>query len=163
MAVPFSCLQCGLCCLGIGEIVRMKECVGPFRYIVTNEIVREEHAVEITPEYRELFADTSVQEEHGSACFFVRRRPDGKYVCTIHPYRLFICRDYGCCNARIYKNGREFGRIKNEYTLITEDTVLRTLWHDEVQTKSLSRKEAVSVLEAAGYSVVLYDLTLEHE
>lgn len=158
MGLPFECLQCGLCCLGIGEIVRMKEKTGDYEYIVTNEIVREEHTAVITPEYRDIFDnDTSIQQEHSTACFFVRRRLDGKYVCTIHPYRLFICKDYGCCTARIYRDAEEIGRVKNQYTLVTEDITLREIWREEIQKKEASRREMESALTAAGYTVVLYD------
>ena len=158
MGLPFECLQCGLCCLGIGEIVRMKEQLGPYEYIVTNEIVREEHTAFITPEYRDIFDnDHTIQEEHRAACFFVRRRTDGKYVCTIHPYRLFICKDYGCCSARISRNGTEIGRVKNRFSLITQDEDLRALWLAEVQKKNPTREETASILKAAGYTVVMYD------
>ena len=124
----FECTQCGLCCLGIGEIVRMDRQISKYGFYVKNEVVGETKAVLITPEYRDLFDnDHSVQEEHKAACFFVRRRPDGKYVCTIHPGRLFICKDYHCCAARISKNGVEVGRVKGKVSLVTKDETLKEI------------------------------------
>ena len=64
----FECTQCGLCCLGIGEIVRMDRQISKYGFYVKNEVVGETKAVLITPEYRDLFDnDHSVQEEHKAA------------------------------------------------------------------------------------------------
>jgi len=164
MGLPFQCLQCGLCCLGIGEIVRMKEKLGPYEYIVTNEIVREEHIVIITKEFRDLFDnDTSIQREHTSACFFVRRDGAGKYFCTIHPYRLFICKDYACCSARIFSKGKEIGRVKNTWSLVSDDEDLKTFWREKVQKPGLPLEKSIALLNQAGYTTTLYDVTLDHE
>lgn len=155
----FECTQCGLCCLGIGEIVRMDRQISKYGFYVKNEVVGETKAVLITPEYRELFdTDHSIQEEHTTACFFVRRRPDGKYVCTIHPGRLFICRDYHCCAARISKNGEEVGRVKGKVSLVTRDETLKEIWREGVQKQpDKSREEITALLRGQGYSVLFYD------
>ena len=110
-------------------------------------------------EYRDLFDnDHSVQEEHKAACFFVRRRPDGKYVCTIHPGRLFICKDYHCCAARISKNGVEVGRVKGKVSLVTQDETLKEIWREGVQKQpDKSREEITALLHGHGYSVLFYD------
>ncbi|MDO5843790.1 MAG: hypothetical protein Q4Q53_01415 [Methanocorpusculum sp.] len=158
MPKEFECLQCGLCCLGIGEIVRMDSQISQYEFVVKNEVVSEQRNAVITPEYRELFdSDKSIQEEHRAACFFVRKRADGKFVCTIHPYRLFICKDYGCCTARIYKDGKEVGRIKNKFSLVTKDDVLREIWLENVQkTDNSTQKHVDDVLKSHGYSGVFY-------
>lgn len=159
MAKEFECIQCGLCCLGIGEIVRADSQISKYEFVVKNEVVFEQNTATITPEYRELFDnDKSIQEQHKAACFFVRRKPDGRYVCTIHPHRLFICRDYGCCTARIYKSGAEVGRIKNRFSLMTSDEVLKTVWLENIQKVDNSQKDYVEdVLRKNGYSAVFYD------
>lgn len=159
MSKPFECSQCGLCCLGIGEIVRMDRKISEYRYTVINEVVREEREAEITPEYREIFDnDKSIQKEHPAACFFVRKRADGKYVCTIHPYRLFICKDYCCCRARIYKSGAEAGKVKGLYTIITKDENLKKLWYENVQmNKNADDKFTESILKKFGYTIQFYD------
>jgi len=160
MSGNFECTQCGLCCLGINSIVKMDRQLSRFGYVVKNDIVRETHQALITPEYRELFeSDHSVQEQNPSACFFVRKRVDGKYVCTIHPYRLTICGSYHCCSARISKDGIEVGKIKGKYSLVSKDDVLGTLWHEKIMNNSmtLSRDEIAAVLAEHGYTILFYD------
>ena len=159
MGGNIECTQCGLCCLGIGEIVRMDKQLSQYGFIVKNEVVREMRQALITPEYRDLFDnDHSVQEQNTSACFFVRRKPDGKYVCTIHPYRLFICKDYHCCAARIYKNGIEAARVKGRVSIVTKDEELQGIWRENVQKHpDPSRDHIESVLSGHGYSILFYD------
>ncbi len=155
----FECTQCGLCCLGIGEIVTMQRQISRYGFYVKNEIVGETKAALITPEYRDLFEnDHSIQEEHRSACFFVRRRADGKYVCTIHPYRLFICKDYHCCAARIFRNGEEIGRVKGRVSLVSQDEELKEMWRELVQKHPDPSREYIDeLLRSKGYSVIFYD------
>ncbi len=159
MAGNFECTQCGLCCLGIGEIVRMDKQLSRYGIVVRNEVVRDTRQALITPEYRELFErDHSVQEEHPSACFFVRRRADGKYVCTIHPYRLYICHDYHCCAARIYRDGSECGRVKGKVSLVSSDEQLCTIWRECVQMQAdMSHDQIEAMLKTHGYSILYYD------
>ena len=159
MGGNFECTQCGLCCLGIGEVVRMDKQLSQYGFIVKNEVVREMRQALITPEYRDLFDnDHSVQEQNRSACFFVRRKPDGKYVCTIHPYRLFICKDYHCCAARIYKNGKEAGRVKGRVSIVTKDEELKDIWRENVQKHPDPSPEYIeSVMGGHGYSILFYD------
>lgn len=161
MSKNFECIQCGLCCLGINSIVKMDRQVSQFGFVVINDIVREMHQVLITPEYRDLFEhDHSVQEQNPSACYFVRRRKtDGKYVCTIHPYRLTICGSYHCCSARISRDGAEVGKIKGKYSLVTKDAHLQSVWHDFIMNTNddPSREEIAAVLAKSGYSILFYD------
>lgn len=155
----FECTQCGLCCLGISEIVRMDRQISKYGFYVKNEVVGETKAVLVTPEYRELFdTNHSIQAEHKTACFFVRKRTDGKFVCTIHPNRLFICKDYHCCTARISKNGEEIGRVKGKFSLVTMDETLKNIWLESVQKQSRkSREEIISLLHDQGYLIIFYD------
>ncbi|MDO5846597.1 MAG: YkgJ family cysteine cluster protein [Methanocorpusculum sp.] len=159
MAGNFECTQCGLCCLGIGEIVCMDNQLSRYGFVVKNEVVREMKQALITPEYRDIFEnDHSVQKENPSACFFVRRRSDGKYVCTIHPYRLFICRDYHCCAARIFTEGKEAGRVKGRVSLVTKDSVLADIWREGVQKHPDPSHEYIDgLMKKHGYTIVFYD------
>ena len=159
MAGNFECTQCGLCCLGINSIVKMDKQLSRFGFVVKNDIVRETHQALITPEYRELFEnDHSVQEQNPSACYFVRKRPDGKYVCTIHPYRLTICGSYHCCSARISKNGAEVGKVKGKFSLVTKDEGLTSLWHQKVmEAQEPSREFIEKILGENGYTILFYD------
>lgn len=159
MAGNFECTQCGLCCLGIGEIVRMDKQLSRYGFVVRNEVVHEVKQALITPEYRDIFDnDHSVQQENPSACFFVRRRADGKFVCTIHPYRLFICQDYHCCAARIFKEGVEAGRVKGRVSLVSKDTELADIWREGVQKHSDPSREYIDeLLRKHGYSILFYD------
>jgi hypothetical protein len=133
--------------------------VSKYGFYVKNEVVSEIKAIFITPEYRELFdTDHSIQKEHKTSCFFVRKRADGKFVCTIHPARLPICKDYHCCAARISKNGEEVGRVKGRHSLVTRDETLKRIWLDGVQKQpEKSRKEIISLLHGRGYSILFYD------
>ncbi|MDD4133335.1 MAG: hypothetical protein PHT86_05580 [Methanocorpusculum sp.] len=159
MTGNFECTQCGLCCLGIGEIVRMDHQYSKYCFLVKNEVVRDMRQVLITPEYRDLFDnDHSIQEKHKTACFFVRKRADGKYVCTIHPYRLFICKDYHCCTARISKNGQEVARVKGRVSLVTKDDELKAIWLAGVQKHPDPKPAYIEqLLSKHGYSVLFYD------
>ena len=159
MAGSFECIQCGKCCLGIGSIVKMERQLSKFGYVVKNDVVKEMRQALITPEYREIFEnDHSVQEQHPSACFFVRRLPTGKYVCTIHPYRLLICSSYHCCSARISKDGAEVGKVKGRVSLESKDEILLELWREKITSDDdPSREYIASVLAEAGYEVLFYD------
>jgi len=160
MAGNFECIQCGLCCLGIGTIVKMEKQISRYGFVVKNEVVREMHQALITPEYRELFeTDHSVQEKNPNACFFVRRLPTGKYVCTIHPYRLLICGSYHCCTARINKEGKEVGKIKGKVSLVSQDEELVRIWHEEIMksTEDPTNDFIRNVVEFHGYSILFYD------
>lgn len=160
MAGNFECIQCGLCCLGINSIVKMDRQLSRFGFVVINDLVRETHQALITPEYRELFeSDHSVQEENPSACYFVRRRADGKYVCTIHPYRLTICGSYHCCSARINKDGLEVGKLKGRFSLVSKDEFLISLWHEKIMKmeKDPTHEDIESILSENGYSILFYD------
>lgn len=159
MSGNFECTQCGLCCLGIGEIVRMDKQFSKYGFLVRNEVVHEVKQALITPEYRDIFDnDHSIQDEHKSACFFVRKRVDGKYVCTIHPYRLFICKDYHCCAARISKNGEEIARVKGRVSLVTKDEKLHELWREKVQKHpDPGRDYITAIMNEHGYSILYYD------
>jgi hypothetical protein len=133
--------------------------ISKYGFYVKNEVIGETKAVLVMPEYRELFdTDHSIQEEHKTACFFVRKRIDGKFVCTIHPSRLFICKDYHCCSARVSRNGEEVGRVKGKFSLVTKDETLRSIWLEGVQKQSKkSREEIISLLHDQEYSIMFYD------
>ena len=131
-----------------------------YGFVVKNEVVREMRQALITPEYREIFEnDHSVQKDHPSACYFVRRLPNGKYVCTIHPYRLLICGSYHCCTARINKDGKEVGKIKGRFSLVTKDEELTKIWHKNIMTaaEDPTRDDIASALKKQGYSILFYD------
>ena len=159
MAGSFECIQCGKCCLGIGSIVKMERQLSKFGYVVKNDVVKEMRQALITPEYREIFEnDHSVQEQHPSACFFVRRLPTGKYVCTIHPYRLLICSSYHCCSARISKDGVEVGKVKGRVSLESKDEALLELWREKITSADdPGREYTASVLANSGFEVLFYD------
>ncbi len=159
MAGNFECIQCGKCCLGIGSIVKMDKQLSKYGYVVKNDVVKEMRQALVTPEYRELFDnDHSVQEKHPSACFFVRRLPTGKYVCTIHPYRLLICSSYHCCSARINRGDVEVGKVKGRVSLESKDETLLELWRERILSQDDPTQEYISsVLDEAGYQILFYD------
>ncbi len=159
MAGGFECIQCGKCCLGIGSIVKMERQLSKYGFVVKNDVVKEMRQALITHEYREIFDnDHSVQEIHPSACFFVRRLPTGKYVCTIHPYRLLICSSYHCCSARISKDGEEVGKVKGRISLESKDEALLDLWREKIVAEDDPTQEYIAaVLNSAGYEVLFYD------
>ena len=159
MAGSFECTQCGKCCLGIGSIVKMERQLSKYGFVIKNDVTKEMRQALITSEYREIFDnDRSVQEKHPSACYFVRRLPTGKYICTIHPYRLLICSSYHCCSARISKNGEEVGKVKGRVSLESKDDVLLELWREKVTAADDPTQEDIkSALNSAGYEVLFYD------
>lgn len=159
MAGNFECIQCGKCCLGIGSIVKMDKQLSKYGFVVKNDVVREMRQCLVTPEYRDIFDnDHSVQKKYPSACYFVRRLENGKYVCTIHPYRLHICSTYHCCSARILKNGVEVGKIKGKASLESKDEALIALWNDKIISQSeIPAEDVISkYLNDAGYEAIFY-------
>ncbi|HJJ46895.1 MAG TPA: hypothetical protein O0X32_01360 [Methanocorpusculum sp.] len=138
----------------------MDKQISRYGFIVKNDVVREIHQALITPEYRDIFEnDHSVQEQHPSACYFVRRLPNSKYVCTIHPYRLLICDSYHCCTARINKDGKEVGKIKGRFSLVTKDGELTKIWHENIMAspKDPAHDVIATTLRKHGYSILFYD------
>lgn len=165
MCGEFVCEQCGLCCLGIGEIIRMNEQLADYVFLVKNEADKKMHLVLISPEYRDIFdSDHSIQEQNKLACFFVRRGKDGLFICTIHSSRLCcrlcLCKDKQLCVARISKNGEEVARVKGRVSLVTEDRLLTKIWRDCIlKHPDPGHKYIEHLLTRHGYTVLFYEST----
>jgi len=163
MCGEFVCEQCGLCCLGIGEIIRMDDQLSDYVFLVKNEVDKKMHLVLVSPEYRDIFDnDHSLQEQNKFACFFVRRKKDGLFVCTINSsrlcYRLFLCKEHQKCVAVISKNGEEVARIKGRMFLETEDRLLTKLWREYIlKLPDPGHRYIEHLLNIHGYTVLFYE------
>ena len=160
----FACTRCGKCCMNFGELIRVERGLSDIefscRFLITNDVFR----ARVMPEWREVFADTAEADAHPAWCRFLRRSPDGSgFVCTVHDSNASICREFRCCQMRIYDGaGRQIGKIGGNRSLISEDEDLLTFFRGNVAVIEGSSPgewlgKAGKALSSAGYRVVIYD------
>lgn len=144
----FVCTRCGKCCISLGRYITIERHISPIRFYCHISTSRESIPVTITPEYRDLHAHDS---HPPGACPFLRKLPEnGGYICTIHPFRPSLCREFKCKTMIIFDHeGREAGSIAGKTSLITADKQLRALWDELVA--SMSREELFHELSLRGY------------
>jgi hypothetical protein len=126
--MPFTCKQCGTCCLHLGDYIVIERQTGPFLYIGCCVSTGTEFVAHIDPDKRELFSDDSWIREHPSACPFLR--PAGnRIICTIHETSPPQCKAYRCVLLTVLSgDGRIIGRVTGDLNLHSDDPELRTLW-----------------------------------
>jgi len=158
--VPFECVQCGECCSHLGLVHTIKEEYGEGRFLLYNQYTGDEQEVVLDSDKVDLFADKSTFEREPEACPFFRfNRADDKGYCTVHLTRPEICRDFSCWRLLILDHtGRRAGRVMFIRTLVTDDTLLRRLWDECIDTIGDPDDAAweslmIDTVTRAGYSV----------
>ncbi len=148
----FVCTQCGKCCISLGRYISIERHISPVRFYCHVGVSGESIPVTVSPEHRELH--TQGNNPPGS-CLFLRKVPEnGGYVCTIHPFRPSICREFKCRTMIIFdKEGKEAGSVAGKISLTTPDTQLRALWDELVATRK--HEELVHELSLKGYRAEL--------
>ncbi|WML67214.1 MAG: hypothetical protein METHP_00719 [Methanoregula sp. SKADARSKE-2] len=116
--------------------------------------------VEVDPDKREIFGDTSIFLKLPNTCpFFRHQQGSERAYCTVHLTRPEICRDYGCWRLLILNHkGRRVGRIKYLRTLHSEDADLSDLWEKCVEEHkepddATWEDYMIRILNQAGYTV----------
>jgi Fe-S-cluster containining protein len=158
--LPFECIQCGECCSHLGLVHSIREERGGNRFLLYNQYTGDEQEVVLDSDKIDLFSDKSTFEREPEACpFFRLNTVDRKGYCTIHLTRPDICRDFSCWRLLILDHaGMRAGRVMFIRTLVTEDTILRRLWDECIDTipdpdDSVWESTMIHTLTRAGYSV----------
>jgi hypothetical protein len=153
--MPFTCSQCGTCCMHLGDYIVIERQTGPFEYIGCCVSTGTEFLAPIDPDKRELFSDDSWIREHPSACPFLR--PAGnRIICTIHETSPPQCKAYRCVLFTVLSgNGRIIGRVTGDLNLQSDDPELRTLWAEIDRIIALhpgnEEDKMMALLEKHGY------------
>jgi Fe-S-cluster containining protein len=157
----FECQQCGECCHHMGQVHIIKEIIGEYEFLISNQYTGEKTRVIVDEDKHQLFADKNIFLKQPEACPFLRyRKGEQKAYCTVHITRPEICRDYGCWRLLILDaSGSRAGRIMFQRTFFSDDENLSRLWKtvvdpisdiDDATWDSKIRR----ILSCAGYTVL---------
>jgi Fe-S-cluster containining protein len=162
----FECTLCGKCCMNAGgHLIEIEKQLTGRDFLCRQKIVGGNFRARVEDRFLEAFRDTTESSRHPSWCPFLRPLPGekGKYICTIHDSRAFVCRSYSCCTMRIFAaDGREAGKVKGRRSLETGDDALRRCWDESVAPLATEddiawRAEVAGILGRAGYRVETYE------
>jgi len=131
--VVFRCQQCGECCSCMGDIIGIKEQIGPETYRIRFSVTGEERTVTLDPDKADLFKSQDITKLHPMACPFLRYR-ERRAFCSVHATRPGLCRQYGCFRVLILDHdGRHIGRVQDGSRIFSSlNPVLHELWNREV-------------------------------
>lgn len=159
----FTCTHCGKCCISLGSHIRLGKSASQFSHTIHVTVSKETRQVQIDPDLRDIFLQTTAPSYENGWCPFLRRTADGMYVCTIYASRPGVCRSFRCCTMRILDpEGREIGKVKGRRSLSTTDPRLTQVWSEEIipfttlpDGEFFSR--CGSVLKTHGFGCEIYD------
>lgn len=124
----FICTRCGKCCMSLGRHIRIERSLSPVQHYVRNAVTGDLILVAIHPDQRARY---SGGEYDPAWCPFLRKDPEGVFICTIYETRPQICQDFRCRTMVIYDGeGREVGHFSGKTSLSTADPALAVLWQD---------------------------------
>jgi uncharacterized protein len=158
--MTFICQRCGDCCSTMGEIISIREQIGPCEFCIgfTNG---EERVVSVDPDKKELFQRPQEEGKKSIACPFLRQRASHERICTVHASRPELCRGYLCSRILILdRDGKKAGRVlPGTRSLTTEDRKLLDLWCRNLRDIPVPDDEAWekyvdTVFTSAGYRVI---------
>ena len=153
----FTCRQCGICCMYMGEYIAIEYQIGPFEFACESVSTGTPFIARVDNDKREIFLDHSFPDAHRSACHFLR--PDGDRVrCSIHETSPCQCKFYRCVVMRIFdSHGDLRGTVTGTLSLHSDDPTLRSVWETAeraLSSEGLNREEQLQqYLEARGYRV----------
>lgn len=151
--MPFECLQCGICCMYLGDYIIIEAERGPFNFLACCVSTGTEFIAVIDHDKEGLFSDRSWIANHPSACPFLR--PSGEHlVCTIHATSPPQCKAYRCVVFRILsQNGETIGIVTGTGHLHSNNKDLLKVWMEMEQEgrDSFSEGTIKSLLEQRGY------------
>ena len=130
----FRCQLCGECCSTMGEIIGIREEIGPLHFRIWYTTTGEEREVIVDRDKVDLFRAGTARES-SLACPFLRRRGAREFVCSVHESRPDLCRQYSCFRIlALDSSGKKAGRVMDKSRcLVTVDPGLRTIWQEKIQ------------------------------
>lgn len=158
--MTFVCQRCGDCCSTMGEIISIREQIGPceFRIGYTNG---EERTVTVDPDKRELFCAQKPSGKLPAACPFLRVRGLRERICTVHASRPELCRGYSCYRILVlHPDGSIAGRVPaGSRSFIPGDPTLFDLWCNEIRNSMIPDEEhweayVENMFTRAGYRII---------
>jgi uncharacterized protein len=158
--MTFVCQCCGDCCSTMGEIISIREQMGPheFRIMYTTG---EERVVSVDPDKLDLFRVLEPTDKKPIACPFLRSRDPNRRICTVHASRPELCRNYICSRILILdRDGKRAGRVPHgTRSFTTEDRTLLGIWRSAVGDAPVSDDEqwehfVDDIFTRAGYRVI---------
>jgi len=147
--------------MGMGKYVKITGMMGPGNYGVLHKISGENLFARIEKDFRDDY-DPFTDSHEGWCPFLSGPDENGQHRCVIYSSRPSFCKDFICCQGRIYdSSGKSRGRIRDEKTLLSDDEGLKEIWMNEVECSDLSgdllKTKISDVLSAAGYRADFYD------
>ena len=125
----FTCTRCGKCCASLGRHIHILRAV-PGQGVYCRDEISGEIFFARPPAADEVDADDA-----SGRCPFLRDEEDGKFRCSIYPFRPRTCRGFRCAKAVIFgEEGREAGRVVGRRSLSSSDESLLAIWEGEVSS-----------------------------
>ncbi len=153
----FTCRQCGMCCMYMGDYIVIEHQIGPFEFACESVSTGTPFVARIDEDKHHIFLDHTFPDQHPAACRFLR--PDGDLIrCVIHDSSPCQCKYYRCVIMRIFDSQESLiGTVTGNLSLHSNDAVLRRLWEaEESRISHLSADEEIwlqKYLEDKGYRV----------
>jgi Fe-S-cluster containining protein len=145
----------------MGEIIRLREEIGPFRFRIWYTPTGEEREVVVDPDKQYLFESPVDERRISLACPFLRQRGAHEKICVVHLSRPDLCRQYSCFRMLILdKDGRKVGRVMDGSRYLTAtDPRLQELWANEcagllIPDEALWEDTVTGVLTREGYRII---------
>jgi hypothetical protein len=153
----FTCRQCGMCCMYMGDYIVIEHQIGPFEFACESVSTGTPFVARIDEDKHHIFLDHTFPDQHPSACRFLR--PDGDLIrCVIHDSSPCQCTYYRCVIMRIFDSQESLiGTVTGDLSLHSNDAVLRGLWEaEERRISHLSADEEIwlqKYLEDKGFRI----------
>ena len=153
----FTCRQCGMCCMYMGDYIVIEHQIGPFEFACESVSTGTPFVARIDEDKHHIFLDHTFPDQHPSACRFLR--PDGDLIrCVIHDSSPCQCKYYRCVIMRIFDSQESLiGIVTGDLSLHSNDVVLRGLWEaEERRISHLSADEEIwlqKYLEDKGFRI----------
>jgi len=141
----------------MGDYLVIEHQIGPFEFACESVSTGTLFIARIDDDKHEIFLDRTFQDQHPTACRFLR--PDGDLViCVIHETSPCQCKHYRCEVMRIFNSrGDRIGTVTGNLSLHSNNPGLRSAW-EEAERKISYRSDDAEILlqkylEDKGYHV----------
>lgn len=145
----------------MGEIIEIHEDLDSGLFRIGFSVTGEERIVSVDPEKRALFHSTEIRTSRPTACPFLRKYSNKKFVCSIHTSRPELCCQYSCYRILVFDRcNKRIGRVTDASRYFTTtDPNLRSLWTQEIAGVEIPEEacweeHVEQILTIAGYRVV---------
>lgn len=124
----FTCIQCGQCCMYLGDYIVIDAKIGPYSFSCYCVSTNTPFQAVVDEDKRRFFDNDKFSNAHPHACPFLRPTGDGRIVCTIHETSPVQCKLYRCVALKIYSGEKQVGYITGMGALHSDDPDLRSLY-----------------------------------